>query len=68
MNYSGKKLYFLWFCARILYKIFTFEQTNSFVFFSLNQIFRTFARQLFINKNTNYESYTVQKDKKQRSD
>ena len=50
MNFSGKKLDFLWCFAHLLYKIFTFEKTNSFVFFSLNQIFRTFARQLFIIK------------------
>ena len=29
--------------ARLLHKIFTFEQTNLLVSFSLNQIFRTFA-------------------------
>ena len=31
------------YCPHLLHKIFTLEQTNTFVFFSLNQIFRTFA-------------------------
>ena len=39
---SENKLLFLSLFTHLLDKIFTFEQTNSFVFFSLNQIFRTF--------------------------
>ena len=37
-----EKSAFLTHFPHLLDKIFTFEQTNSFVFFSLNQIFRTF--------------------------
>ena len=40
---SKEKQAFLWYFPRLLDKIFTLEQTNSFVFFLLNQIFRTFA-------------------------
>lgn len=40
---NKNKSAFILYCARLLDKIFTLEQTNSFVFFLLNQIFRTFA-------------------------
>ena len=39
---SKEKQAFVWFFSHLLDKIFTLEQTNSFVFFLLNQIFRTF--------------------------
>ena len=38
-----RKVNFVWYFAHLLYKIFTLEQTNSFVSFSLNQIFHIFA-------------------------
>ena len=39
----SEKLKYIWFFPHLLDKIFTLEQTNSFVCFSLNQIFRTFV-------------------------
>ena len=40
---NKNKYKFILYCSRLLDKIFTLEQTNSFVFFLLNQIFRTFV-------------------------
>ena len=33
---------FIWFCSRLFDKFFTFEKINTFIFYSLNQNFRTF--------------------------
>jgi len=41
----NKKMLFICISHNLLHKIFTFEKRNILLFFSLNQIFRTFAAQ-----------------------
>jgi len=55
-EYKEKQV-FLWYFARLFDKFFTFEKINTFIFFSLNQNFRTFVTDFDkINRSDDEES------------